>query len=189
MHIDVQCFRWQLDEQSQCGVAITGEEILVCTAHRTIEQLVCTGRPLTTRYCFCAVAWLKVGNPANRKPYPSRAAITGNAFSANRAPILPSLFSWPSSPPSGRQKFCVRHWWGKANSRMRDSETLQNIADRGSSARSDFKNFNRAGVAKNKSRTSTRVPTGPAAGVTAETFPPLTDKEWALSSPAMRLSV
>ena len=50
------------------------------------------------------------------------------------------------------------------------------------SARSDFKNFNRAGVAKNKSRTSTRVPTR-LPPVTAETFPPLTHA-WALSSPA-----
>ncbi len=49
------------------------------------------------------------------------------------------------------------------------------------SARSDFMNFNRAGVAKNRSRTSTRAPCGPGkgAGCGAPTSPPSTVRAWA----------
>ena len=55
------------------------------------------------------------------------------------------------------------------------------------STRSDFRNLRRAGVAKNRSRTSTRVPTGPAAGAGGPARPASTLSAKALSCPRGRL--
>jgi len=54
------------------------------------------------------------------------------------------------------------------------------------SARSPFMNLSRAGVAKNRSRTSTVVPRLAAAGLTAETRPPAMPISAALSPLAGR---
>ena len=55
------------------------------------------------------------------------------------------------------------------------------------SARSDFRNLRRAGVAKNRSRTSTRVPNAPAAGAGDAARPASTSSAKACSWPRGRL--
>jgi len=52
--------------------------------------------------------------------------------------------------------------------------------------RAFFRNFRRAGVAKNRSRTTTRVPVKPEVGATAETWPPSTAITQAFSAPGGR---
>ena len=55
------------------------------------------------------------------------------------------------------------------------------------SARSDFMNFSRAGVAKKMSRTSTRVPGGWGAGTGPSLRPPATTTYQPESAPGVRL--
>ncbi len=57
------------------------------------------------------------------------------------------------------------------------------------SAFSVLRNFNRAGVAKNRSRTSTIVPVLAAAGRTVETLPPVTDMMAPSVAPCARLVI
>ena len=54
------------------------------------------------------------------------------------------------------------------------------------SARSDFRNLSRAGVAKKRSRTSTRVPSESAAGLIADALPPSTVTAKASAAPVRR---
>ena len=57
------------------------------------------------------------------------------------------------------------------------------------SARSDFRNLSRAGVAKNRSRTSTRVPSVPEAGVTSPFAPASTTIRRACGASASRETI
>ena len=57
------------------------------------------------------------------------------------------------------------------------------------SARSDLRNFSRAGVATKRSRASTRVPTGPAQGATALFAPSSTRSLKPVGAPAVRVRI
>ena len=57
------------------------------------------------------------------------------------------------------------------------------------SARSDFRNFSRAGVAKKRSRTSTRVPSDRATGLSGATRPPSTAISKASAAPRWREAI
>ena len=56
MHIDVEPLRRHVQKQRQCRMPIAGEKILIAPRTAPLSSLSRTGRPLTTKYCFCAVA-------------------------------------------------------------------------------------------------------------------------------------
>ena len=56
MDVDVDRFGRHVEEQRHDRMAVAGEEIGIGAAHGAGEQLSRTGRPLTNRYWYCAVA-------------------------------------------------------------------------------------------------------------------------------------
>ena len=116
---------------------------------------------------------------------PSRWASISSAFSGNSLLItcaMRSSLPCGSSPAAGSSSTVrsvpasVKRTAGKA---MAVRFTTSLAAEL--SARSPFMNFSRAGVAKNRSRTSTVVPRLAAAGLVAKTRPPSTAISAALS--------
>ena len=124
-----------------------------------------TGLPFTTAYCSVPCARWKVGNPAKpsittSSPPPE----IGTAFSINSEPIMRATRAARVSPEgasSQRRSSVTKEnpisGWARAKRRNTSKASAFSL-------RSVFKNFNRAGVAKNKSRTSTSVPLLKAAG-------------------------
>ena len=89
---------------------------------------------------------------------PSRAAIRAwRSWPGRSNTTLPSLSSRNATP-------------GAAKARRRTASSAWSASVRGF-----FRNFRRAGVAKNRSLTTTRVPGAPAAGATSDTRPPSTE--------------
>ena len=96
-----------------------------------------------------------------------------------RCPSSPAAADRSSTVRSGPESENRTSGWAIASRR-----TTSLIAE--DSARSDLRNFNRAGVAKKRSRTSMRVPSPSAAGVTGPTRPPSTAMLQASAAPRRR---
>ena len=122
---------------------------------------------------------------------PSRRPSTSSALVPTSWPSTSAMRArWPAGSSvragqvtGGRSSVTrVKPTSGRASARRFTASTAAAV-----SARSDFRNFSRAGVAKNRSRTSTRVPKPSAAGFTADFTPPSTRISCAASVPRGRL--
>ena len=145
-----------------------------------------TGRPLTTRVWCAALARLMPG--AQAKPLsttPSRSPCTASRAAAASGPSRAAMRAARSCAgrsnrvrPSLSRRMAT---CGAASARRRMAASVASA-----SARGDLRNLRRAGVAKNSSRTTTRVPGPPGAGAASPTAPPSTRSSTACAAPAGR---
>ena len=153
-----------------------------------------TTRPLTKKYCDSAFGLLKVGRPTQPEMrMPSRAASTLSASATNASPSAWRSRSRSPASPAGqagqsnappRSLMKEKRTPGLASARRRTTS-----AQACASARSDLRNFSRAGVAANRSRASTRVPAGWDMGRSALFAPSSTASANAASAPWARLRI
>ncbi len=156
-----------------------GSEVGIGRAHRAEQHLVAHRAAIDEQILRQRIG-LGKGRQAGQALEPRRAAHAGNvervrlglvAQHVGDAGALPAASLARAGQLSGARSSVtrVKPTSGRASARRFTTSTAAAV-----SARSDFRNFSRAGVAKNRSRTSTRVPGPSAAGFTADFAPPST---------------
>ena len=193
MDIDVDILGRDVEEQRQHGMAVARQHVLIGGAHRAVEQLVAY-RPAVDEQILAG----RRGAVEGGQPGPARqnhALARGVDRHRGGGEVAPQHRGQPLGPcrlglaarrgqPEQRPALVGQ---GEGDRGMRHGQALDDILGGAGSPRADFMNFSRAGVAKNRSRTSTRVPNGCAAGTGTPLVPPSTESAQALSAPLGRL--
>ena len=197
MDVDVDHLGRRFEEQRHHRMAVARQEILVGAAHRAGQQLVAHRAAVDEEILVLAVGRLSVGRPAKpREPEAlaigvDRQRIVGElAAHDGGQPLQPRGVALIEQrrrwPPPGRSAPAPRFPAGRRSPGWAIASRRIASATWPDSVRGSFRNFSRAGVAKNRSRTSTRVPGGCAAGFGSPLAPPSISRLHAVSAPAGR---
>ena len=145
-----------------------------------------TGRPFTVSACAAPVARVTAGEQA--KPpmrsgprSPDTSSIAAAASAPNKAATRAARCCAGSSNSSRPSLSMRKATCGAASASRRTAASACSASVRGC-----LRNFRRAGVAKNRSDTTTRVPGAPAAGATSDTAPPATEISEACAASRVR---
>ena len=150
MHIHIKLGGRHINKQRQCRMPITGEKILISTAHRAIEQTAFNRTAIDHQILFlrcCVIESRQSGKTV--KPHPVALSRHGDRIIAKIAPhngrqprqlgvcsgIGQCLFGGigKAAPPIGGQ--------GKADFGMRHCQSFQHIAHRGGFGAVGFQKF------------------------------------------------
>ncbi len=193
--VDVDLARVAFDEQRDDRVPVSGQEIHVGRAHRAGEDLVAHGAAVDEHELGERVR-PAVGRQADPPFEPhalarrlERERICGEVVAERLAQPLRAARLARAGQPASRRESRYRSRRRSGSPGWLSATRFTISATAWASLRSDFRNLSLAGVAANRSRASTRVPTAPAQGSTGLFAPSSTTSFKAVGAPSVRVRI